>query len=382
MGAAMSTKILCIAGARPNFMKIAPLLRALRGKPQLDAKLVHTGQHYDEKLSKVFFEDLKIPRPDLELEVGSGSHTQQTTEIMRRFETVLAAEQPQAVLVVGDVNSTIACAMVTAKHFLPAPFSFRGHDRRRPLVIHVEAGLRSFDDDMPEEINRKLTDAISDLLYVSDPAGLENLKREGVGDERAIFVGNVMIDTLLAAKDQAVRSNVLTELGVTEKAYGLVTLHRPSNVDDATALAALLATLDEIAKFSSLKMVFPVHPRTRQRLSQAGLTPDPARWTLCDPLGYFDFLRLQASARIVLTDSGGVQEETTVLGVPCVTLRENTERPCTITEGTNVLAGTEREAIIAASKGALSMKLTGRVPRFWDGKSAERIADHLLTVLV
>ena len=381
-GTPMATKILCVAGARPNFMKIAPLLRAFRARPDVfDAKLVHTGQHYDAKLSKIFFEDLKIPRPDLELEVGSGSHAQQTAEIMRRFEPVLIEQQPQAVLVVGDVNSTTACAVVTAKHFLPAPFRYRGGERKRPLMIHVEAGLRSFDDDMPEEINRKLTDSISDLLYVSDPAGMENLRREGVTDERAIFVGNVMIDTLIAAKAQAMASGVLGELGLTDKGYALVTLHRPSNVDDPKALAALLSTLDEIGVAKSLKLVFPVHPRTRQRLKDAGLTPDPSRWTLCDPLGYLDFMRLQASARVVLTDSGGVQEETTVLGVPCVTLRENTERPCTITEGTNLLAGTERGAILRATEQALAMKPGGRVPRFWDGKSAERIADHLAGVL-
>ena len=377
----MSTKILCVAGARPNFMKIAPLLRAFRARPDLfEAKLVHTGQHYDAKLSKIFFEDLAIPRPDLELEVGSGSHAQQTAEIMRRFEPVMQAEQPQAVLVVGDVNSTTACAIVTAKHFVPAPFRFRGQPRRRSVMIHVEAGLRSFDDDMPEEINRKLTDSISDLLYVSDPAGVDNLRREGADDNRVVFVGNVMIDTLLAAKDKAMTSTVLAELGLTDKSYALVTLHRPSNVDDPQALAALLATLDELARTHALRMVFPVHPRTQQRLKEAGLTPDAARWRLCDPLGYFDFMRLQASARVVLTDSGGVQEETTVLGVPCVTLRENTERPCTISEGTNLLAGTERGAILKATAQALTMKPQGRVPRFWDGRSAERIRDHLAGV--
>jgi UDP-N-acetylglucosamine 2-epimerase (non-hydrolysing) len=377
----MATKILCVAGARPNFMKIAPLLRSFRARPEaFDARLVHTGQHYDAKLSKIFFEDLAIPRPDLELEVGSGSHAQQTSEIMRRFEPVLAAEQPQAVLVVGDVNSTIACALVTAKHFVPQPFRFRGHLRRRPVVIHVEAGLRSYDDDMPEEVNRRLTDALSDLLYVSDPAGIENLRREGVADDRVAFVGNVMIDTLMAARERAMSSGVLTELGLEEHRYALVTLHRPSNVDDLRSLGELLETLDQLARAHGLKMVFPVHPRTRQRLRDGGLRPDPARFLLCDPLGYFDFLKLQACARVVLTDSGGVQEETTVLGVPCVTLRENTERPCTISEGTNLLAGTERAAIAHATERALQMKASGRVPRYWDGRSAERIADHLAGV--
>src|ERR1700733_14119405 len=235
----MASKILCVAGARPNFMKIAPLMRVLRQNPAFDTKLVHTGQHYDDKLSKVFFDDLKIPRPDIELEVGSGSHAQQTAEIIKRFEPVLEKEQPQAVLVVGDVNSTIGCAIVTAKFNLKQPFSSKLGERRRPIMIHVEAGLRSFDWEMPEEINRILTDSISDLLFVSDPAGIENLKKEGVLESRYFFVGNVMIDTLLAAKEQAMRSGILEELGVKAKGYALLTLHRPSNVDDLDALKAL-----------------------------------------------------------------------------------------------------------------------------------------------
>ncbi len=373
----MSTKILCVAGARPNFMKIAPLLRVLRRNAAFDTKLVHTGQHYDAKLSKVFFEDLKIPRPDIELEVGSGSHAQQTAEIIKRFEPVLQQEQPQAVLVVGDVNSTIGCALVTSKFTLDKPFSSRLGERRRPVMIHVEAGLRSFDWDMPEEINRILTDSISDLLFVSDPAGMENLRKEGVAESRYFFVGNVMIDTLIAAKDQAMRSGILEEIGVKEKGYALLTLHRPSNVDDLDALRALLATMDEVAR--DQPVVFPVHPRTRTRLDAAGVALDPSRWKLTDPIGYLDFLKLTASAKVVLTDSGGIQEETTVLGVPCITLRENTERPVTITEGTNVLAGTKREAILAAYRdlGARAA-LPARTPRFWDGKSAERI-DEILT---
>ncbi len=372
----MAIKILCVAGARPNFMKIAPLMRVLTANPRFDTKLVHTGQHYDAKLSKVFFEDLKIPRPDIELEVGSGSHAQQTAEIIRRFEPVVEAEQPQAVLVVGDVNSTIGCAIVTAKYTLKTSFTTKMGPRTRPVMIHVEAGLRSFDDDMPEEINRKLTDAISDLLFVSDPAGMENLKNEGVPDARCFFVGNVMIDTLLAAKDQAMRSGILEELEVKEKTFGLVTLHRPSNVDDIDALRALLGTIDEIAR--EIPMVFPVHPRTRSRLDSAGITLDPARWKVTDPIGYMDFLKLTASAKVVLTDSGGIQEETTVLGVPCITLRENTERPVTISEGTNVLAGTGREKILAAYKETKQAGRAARTPRFWDGKSAQRI-DEILT---
>lgn len=371
----MASKILCVAGARPNFMKIAPILRAFAKDPRFEAKLVHTGQHYDEKLSKVFFEDLKIPRPDIQLEVGSGSHAQQTAEIMRRFEPVLAAEQPEGVLVVGDVNSTVACAVVTSKFFLERPYRYLGKDRARPLMIHVEAGLRSFDDDMPEEINRKLTDAVSDLLYVSDPAGMTNLAREGAGDDRAVFVGNVMIDTLVAAREQAERSDVLEKLGLSAGRYGLVTLHRPSNVDDPAALAGLLATLGEIAR--ELPLVFPVHPRTRKRLSDAGIALEGGKITLVDPQGYLDFMKLTASAKCVLTDSGGVQEETTVLGVPCITLRDNTERPVTVDEGTNQLVGTKREAILAAYAKIDDVKKAGRVPRFWDGKSAERIVEDL-----
>ncbi len=374
----MAIKILCVAGARPNFMKIAPLMRVFRANPRLDARLVHTGQHYDAAMSKVFFEDLKIPRPDIELEVGSGSHAAQTAEIMKRFEAVLQAEQPQAVLVVGDVNSTIGCAIVTAKFVLDRPYRTRLGERRRPLVIHVEAGLRSFDDDMPEEINRKLTDAISDVLFVSDPAGMTNLKNEGVADARAHFVGNVMIDTLLAAKDQAMASTVLERLGVKDKAYGLLTLHRPSNVDDVKALEALVGVIDTIAH--DFPFVFPVHPRTRAKLEQHGIKLDPARWTVTEPLGYLDFMKLTASARLVLTDSGGIQEETTVLGVPCITLRENTERPVTIDEGTNLLAGTKREDILAAYAKHRATPPSGRVPRFWDGKSAQRIDQALMEI--
>ena len=372
-------KILCVAGARPNFVKIGPLMRAFRADRRFEARLVHTGQHYDEKLSKVFFEELAIPRPDVELEIGSGSHAVQTAEIMRRFEAVVVAEQPHAVLVVGDVNSTIACALTASKIFLDVPFRFRGAPRRRPVLIHVEAGLRSFDDDMPEEINRRLTDEISDLLYVSDPAGLANLRAEGVAPERVEFVGNVMIDTLLAARETAMRSTVLETLGVSARGYVLVTLHRPSNVDDPAALTALLTTLDALPGGS--KLVFPVHPRTRARLASAGLALDPSRWVLTEPLGYLDFLKLTSEARVVLTDSGGVQEETTVLGVPCVTLRENTERPVTVTEGTNQLAGTSPDAIRACFAKALAMGASTRVPKGWDGKAAERIVAHLGRVL-
>jgi UDP-N-acetylglucosamine 2-epimerase (non-hydrolysing) len=371
----MPIKVICVAGARPNFMKIAPIMRALRGRTAFDARLVHTGQHYDEKLSAIFFDELRIPRPDVELEVGSASHAVQAAKIMLAFEPVLAKEQPQCVLVVGDVNSTIACALVTSKFVLDRPFHSRFGERRRPLMVHVEAGLRSFDDDMPEEINRKLTDTISEVLFVSDPAGLDNLRREGVGDERVHFVGNVMIDTLLAARDRAMSSPILETLGLAPRGYGLVTLHRPSNVDEPESLRAILGVLDELAR--RLPLVFPVHPRTRNRLEAIGLTLDPGRWKLIDPAGYLDFLKLTQGAKVILTDSGGIQEEATVLGVPCITLRENTERPVTISEGTNVLAGTSPERIRSAFEGAMNRPVEGRMPRFWDGRSAERIADEL-----
>jgi UDP-N-acetylglucosamine 2-epimerase (non-hydrolysing) len=369
----MTVKVLCVAGARPNFMKIAPLMRALGAHGGFNPRLVHTGQHYDDRLSRVFFEELQIPRPDIELEVGSGSHAAQTAEIMRRFEQVIMTEQPEAVLVVGDVNSTIGCALVTAKLQLESAFAWRGAPRRRPVVIHVEAGLRSFDDDMPEEVNRRLTDAISDLLYVSDPAGLENLRAEGVPEERMAYVGNVMIDTLLGARERAMSQPVLEELGLVPGGYGLVTLHRPSNVDDPAALSALLGVLSEIG----MRLVFPVHPRTRARLAAMGQTLDEERFLVTDPFGYLDFMKLMSQARVVLTDSGGVQEETTVLGVPCVTLRKNTERPVTITEGTNHLAGTDPESIRAHVEKALAAPVGGRVPRFWDGRAADRIVAHM-----
>ncbi len=375
----MVAKVLCVAGARPNFMKIAPLLAAFRDATRFQARLVHTGQHYDAKLSGIFFDELGIPRPDIELGVGSGSHAQQTASIMASFEPVLDAEQPEGVLVVGDVNSTIACALVAAKFRLQRPFRCSVGERARPLVIHVEAGLRSHDDDMPEEVNRKLVDAISDLLFVSDPSGVALLAKENVSDPaRVHFVGNVMIDTLLGAKERAAQSKVLDVLGVRGKPYGVVTLHRPSNVDDPVNLRRLLEVLDRVGERVSL--VFPVHPRTRQRLAAMGVALDEARWKVVEPFGYLDFLDLTANAAVVLTDSGGIQEETTVLGVPCITLRENTERPCTVSDGTNQVVGTEPAAIAAAVEHALSGAIGKRVPPLWDGKSAARIRDVLETV--
>jgi UDP-N-acetylglucosamine 2-epimerase (non-hydrolysing) len=290
---------------------------------------------------------------------------------MIKFEEVMLREQPQAVLVVGDVNSTIACALVAAKHQLPAPFDCRDGTRTRPVIIHVEAGLRSFDDDMPEEINRVLTDRISDLLFVSDPAGMGNLEEEGCPPHRVHFVGNIMIDTLLSAKTRAMQSNVLDDLKLEAGRYSLLTLHRPSNVDDPAALRDRLQTLDNVAH--DFPIVFPVHPRTRARIGTLGIDLDPARWKITEPVGYLDFLKLMACARVILTDSGGIQEESTILGVPCVTLRENTERPVTLSEGTNILAGTTSAGILRAYQQALQMEATSRVPRFWDGRTADRI---------
>ena len=373
----MAHKIICIAGARPNFVKIAPITRALAAHRSFDVRLVHTGQHYDEKLSRVFFDELRIPRPDIELEVGSGSHAAQTAEIMRRFEPVLTKEQPEAVLVVGDVNSTAACAMVTAKFHLDHAFtSSFGRARTRPVMIHVEAGLRSFDDDMPEEINRRVTDTLSDLLFVTEPSGVDNLQREGIAESRVSFVGNVMIDTLLHARERATSSKILDEMQLGTRPYGLVTLHRPSNVDDPAQLSALIGVLDDIAQ--KVHLVFPVHPRTRARLDAMGLKLDPSRWTVSAPVGYIDFLRLMSGASVVLTDSGGIQEETTVLGVRCLTLRDNTERPVTIDEGTNVLAGTRRETVLPAFERVMQLEPHGRIPKYWDGRAAERIRDVLV----
>ena len=361
-------------------MKVAPLMRAFAARRSIEARIVHTGQHYDEKLSKIFFDELAIPRPDIELEVGSGTLAVQTAEVMRRFEPVLLAEQPHAVLVVGDVNSTIACTLVTARFHRNTSFRWVHGVRTRPVVIHVEAGLRSFDDDMPEEINRKLTDAASDVLFVSEASGMKNLAKEGVPADRCFFVGNVMIDTLMAARERAMQSGVIESLGLGGRAYGLLTLHRPSNVDDPVVLRALLDTLDEIAH--DLPLVFPVHPRTRARLDQAGIKPDPARLVLTEPLGYLDFLKLMAKAKLVLTDSGGVQEETTVLGVPCLTLRDNTERPATITDGTNRLAGTQRASILDAFAALQQSTGPAKIPELWDGRAAERVADVLVNLFV
>ena len=353
------TQVLCVAGARPNFMKIAPVMAAL-AEAGITAQLLHTGQHYDAAMSDRFFADLGIPRPDHHLEVGSGSHAVQTAEVMKRFEPVLESVQPQAVLVVGDVNSTIACALVAAK--------------RGVRVIHVEAGLRSYDRGMPEEINRVLTDQLSDLLFITEKSALANLQREGIDPARVEFVGNVMIDTLYRNLEHAVPAS--QTLGTVLSSYAVLTLHRPSNVDDPATLAALLDVVAEINR--SLPVVVPLHPRTRSNIEKFGFTAKLDGLHILPPLGYLEMLGLMRDAKLVLTDSGGIQEETTALGVPCLTLRENTERPITIAEGTNTLVGPDPDAIRAAFREVMANGgKAGRIPEYWDGRAAMRIAHTL-----
>ncbi len=356
-------KVLLVAGARPNFMKVAPLHDAFRARGAA-APVCHTGQHYDERMSRLFFEELGLPEPAVNLGVGSGSHAAQTAAVMERFEPVVLAERPDLVVVVGDVNSTVACALVAVKLGV--------------AVAHVEAGLRSFDRTMPEELNRLATDAVSDLLYCSERSGVANLVAEGALPARVHLVGNVMIDTLLRHRDAARRSGARARHAPAER-YALVTLHRPANVDDADAAAELARALRDVAE--RVPLLFPMHPRTRAAFAQHGLLADleaHARVVALPPLGYLEFLDLLSGAALVLTDSGGVQEETTVLGVPCLTLRPNTERPATVDEGTNRVVGTARAAIVAAADAALSQPPSGRVPELWDGRAAERIASHVL----
>jgi UDP-N-acetylglucosamine 2-epimerase (non-hydrolysing) len=355
-------KLICVGGARPNFMKLAPLLKTLREAEDFQVVLAHTGQHYDEKMSGQFFRELGIPAPDYHLEVGSGTHAQQTAEIMRRFEPVVVRERPDGVVVVGDVNSTMAAAIVAAK--------------LEVAVVHVEAGLRSFDRTMPEEINRLVTDSISDLLLATEDSGMRNLIREGVPESRIRTVGNLMIDTLHKNLARArSESNLPSKLELKGRAYGVVTLHRPANVDDAGQLAGILGALKAIAK--DLPLYFPVHPRTRARLEEESAALKERGLHLLEPLGYLDFLALVSGSALVLTDSGGVQEETTALGIPCLTLRDNTERPVTVDEGTNLLAGTTRESILAAWGSMRAQPKRGRIPRYWDGNAAERCRDAL-----
>jgi UDP-N-acetylglucosamine 2-epimerase (non-hydrolysing) len=360
-------KIIHVVGARPNFVKIASILKACSKAAGVESVLVHTGQHYSDNMSNSFFEDLEIPLPDINLEVGSGSHAQQTGEIMKRFEPVVLEHKPDAVLVVGDVNSTVACALVATKLGIK--------------TIHIEAGLRSFDRTMPEEINRILTDAISDVLFVTEPSGVENLKNEGIDGNKVHLVGNVMIDTLEMHKRKADKSDILTRLNLVPGKFCVVTLHRPSNVDECQAFRRILNALVKIQ--NDIQVVFPVHPRTLKQFESIGLVRERGDFSnimMTEPLGYLDFLKLMSESRIVITDSGGIQEETTVLGIPCLTVRENTERPITITEGTNILVGTDTERIMFGFRESLSRKRTCSRPHLWDGRASERIVQILLSV--
>jgi UDP-N-acetylglucosamine 2-epimerase (non-hydrolysing) len=358
-------KVMSVVGARPNFMKVAPIVSQLEASPgTFESILVHTGQHYDDKLSNVFFADLGLPKPQVNLNVGSGSHAQQTAAIMAAFEPVLLASRPDVLVVVGDVNSTLACALVASKLGV--------------AIAHVEAGLRSFDRTMPEEINRLLTDQVSDLLFTSEPGAGENLLKEGVDPKKIHFVGNVMIDTLLANRARARDQNVPARFGLHPGGYALLTLHRPTNVDDVASFERIVEALDVIGR--DLPIVFPVHPRTRPVIAASGRAAalvSEGIVRLVDPLGYVEFIGLMERARVVLTDSGGVQEETTILGVPCLTLRDNTERPATILYGTNQLVGREPSRIVAAWRALQSGRRTGGAPPLWDGSASRRIVDVL-----
>jgi UDP-N-acetylglucosamine 2-epimerase (non-hydrolysing) len=364
-------KILNIVGARPNFMKMAPIIDAMNRCPEnIDHLLLHTGQHYDEKMSKAFFDDLGMPKPDIDLGVGSGSHAEQTAKIMVAFEKVCLAEKPDLVIVVGDVNSTMACTITAKKLGIK--------------VAHVEAGLRSRDMGMPEEINRLCTDVLCDYLFTTDRLANENLRAEGVAEEKIVFVGNVMIDTLLKQRAQADGLDVIQRLGLESGKYATLTMHRPSNVDDKQTLEGILGALSQIA--GEMPIVFPIHPRTRKMVEQFDLMryfndSDQVKgiW-LTEPLGYLEFLHLNMNAKMVLTDSGGLQEETTVLGVPCITMRHNTERPITCEVGTNVIVGNSPEKILSAARTVLAGQgKKGDIPEKWDGRAAERIVEWLVS---
>ena len=360
-------RIINVVGARPNFMKIAPLMEEYERHPEIEPLLVHSGQHYDEKMSTLFFEQLGIREPDVNLEVGSASHAVQTADIMKAFEPLLLDYQPDAVLVVGDVNSTIACGLVAVKLHVK--------------VIHVEAGLRSFDRSMPEEINRVLTDSISDLLFCTEQSGVENLMAEGIDQDRIYLVGHVMIDTLKRNMETAHQSTILNKLHaqgyIDGDGFSVLTLHRPSNVDDPEVFSRILDALEVIQ--NDLPIIFPIHPRTYKNITSMNLrkrVDSLTRLHLIDPIGYLDFLKLQSSAKVVFTDSGGIQEETTVLKIPCITLRENTERPVTVEMGTNQIVGTDTQKIVHAFRRVMNGKFhESRIPPLWDGKAAERIVD-------
>jgi UDP-N-acetylglucosamine 2-epimerase (non-hydrolysing) len=365
MGGNAVKKIILVGGARPNFMKIAPLYFELLKYPERFVPLiVHTGQHYDQKMSNVFFEDLGLPKPDINLEVGSGSHAVQTAKIMMAFEKVLLKYKPDLVVVAGDVNSTLACALAAAK--------------LKIKVAHVEAGLRSFDKDMPEEINRVVTDSVSDYLFTTCEDANQNLKKEGFAQDKIFFVGNVMIDSLLGYYPKVSQSDILDRYQLKKKEYCLLTLHRASNVDQEETFCKIMEAIQEVTK--KTKLIFPVHPRTQKMMGE--IQTEDAKLITTEPLGYLDFLKLEENARLVLTDSGGIQEETTFLKVPCLTLRENTERPVTITSGTNHLVGLNPEAIIKEVDVLLQDGHRDFVlPPLWDGKASERVVGVFESVL-
>lgn len=354
-------KAAVVVGARPNFMKAAPLMREFGSRAKIDTFLVHTGQHYDENMSKVFFEDLNLPRPDIYLGIGSGTHAVQTAGVMVKFEKVVAGRDPDLIIVVGDVNSTMACSLVGAKQHIP--------------VAHVEAGLRSFDKRMPEEINRMVTDILSDFCFTTSPEAEFNLNREGIGKERVFFVGNIMIDSLNSYIEKSEGSRILEKLNLSKGEYILVTLHRPSNVDDPAQFRALFEVLARLAETN--RVVFPMHPRTRSVMDEIGITKEAGSdFKVIEPVGYLDFLKCMKYSKLVVTDSGGIQEETTVLGIPCLTVRDNTERPITVKMGTNRLVGTRAEDLYASAIEVLEEGVGDfSVPPLWDGKTATRIAD-------
>lgn len=357
----MGFTVISVVGARPNFIKIAPIDKAFRAYPEIRHIICHTGQHFDEAMSKVFFDELQIPKPHYNLGVSGGSHARQTAAIMTAFEDVLIQEKPDLVIVPGDVNSTLAASLTAAKLHIP--------------VAHVEAGLRSFDRMMPEEINRLIADQLSDLLFVTEESGLQHLSEEGIAESKIFFTGNVMIDSLVQHMPLIDRSTVLNQLGLLDKSYLLCTFHRPSNVDNKEQLSELIALLNELA--ISSKVVLPLHPRTKQNMSSFGLLSQlNSNIVLTDPLGYIDFLTLTKHARLLITDSGGVQEETTFLQVPCITVRDNTERPVTCTLGTNTLAGTDLQHVrMIIQERLLQKDIKGSIPPLWDGKAAERIVE-------
>jgi len=358
-------KVINVVGARPNFMKIAPIQRVMQTSEKINPFLVHTGQHYDEKMSKLFFTDLELPEPDIYLNVGSGSHATQTAKIMIEFEKVLKKEKPDLILVVGDVNSTAACSLVASKMGVQ--------------IGHVEAGLRSFDRDMPEEINRIVTDALSDYLFVTEQSGLDNLKNEGISDSKVFFTGHVMIDSLIYFLEKAKQSDILDKMQINGTPYVLVTLHRPSNVDVKENLEKLLDAFEKVGK--DLKIIFPIHPRTKKMINNFDLDQKVKfnkNLYLTDPIGYLDFMKLMHNSKLCLTDSGGIQEETTYLGIPCITMRENTERPVTVDIGTNVIVGSNTNLIVTEVEKILQGKQkTGKIPELWDGNAAERIVEIL-----